>query len=173
MKEFIQNLVKADTFFDTRQNIKVIDVTQITATMFPSKTSFGNAERFLSIYDKSGTNPKALLTYEVNQEIIGALLPGRQRSVRTRVAKGFQLYVKFIDDLYVILDRRESQAPGAGQLLLRYMSDAGTKQGSIQFNGSKVFENLKGKYDAELITLMSEHGCSLEAAEEMRAIFIF
>ncbi len=159
MKNFIRSLTKNDTFFKIRKNIIVKDVTKINATMFPSKISFENAEKFLSIYDKSGSNQKVLLTYEVMQE--------------TKTAKGFQLYVKFLDDLYIILDRRESQAPGAGQLYLRYLSNDGKKLGSIHFHGSAVFEKLTTSYNIEILKLMAEQGCSMETAENLITLFIF
>lgn len=168
MINFIKEIVKNDSFFKLRKNIKIKPINKLTNKMFPSTTSFDNATKLLSQYDKNGTREKILLTYTIKQN------KGTSRNPVYGTAKGFQLYVKIHHNLYVILDRRESGKSGAGQLILRYIDGEGKKQGSVKFHSvEKLFDGLSGNYDKELETLTIEHNIDSESTEAVRDIFIF
>lgn len=157
MRDFIKTkVVDGNSFYDDRKVSSLKTVTSISKDMFPSIVSYKNAVKFLDDYDVNNVYEKVLLTYEIYQPKKG------------KNAKGFQLFVKLKDDLYNILDRRESSGAGAGQLLVSYMNGNGTKVGSIQFHQMNgLFDGISNKYDkTELIE-------ELTISPEARELFIF
>jgi len=156
MKNFITNLTKNDKFFKDRKIKSIENVNDLTKDKFPSTVSYNNAVKFVNDYKMYKTTEKVLLTYEIYQP------------KKNKYAMGFKLFLKLDDNLYIILDRRESQAVGAGQLLVSYMDGKGNKLGSIQFHKMEcLFDGISSKYDKkELID-------NLSISPEARDIFIF
>lgn len=79
MKEFIQQMVaKEASFFKIRKYISIKDITNITAKMFPSNTSFENAHNFLTMYNarrelqkNAGQTPQSVLTMPILEGLDG------------------------------------------------------------------------------------------------------
>jgi len=168
MKDFVQNLTKTDSFFKNKQNIVIKDISEITTDMLPVSASIENAQKFLSMYDKAGNREKVLLTYRLLQSPKGNAGP--------RAVIGYQVYIKFHNDLYVILDRVLLKTQGSpGQLLIRYIDSAGKSQGSVSFFEANIFDGLsEKKYNIEIHKLMAEHDLDdVSAAEDIETLFVF